>query len=88
LTHGCLEEQSAMPILVDLRRFHGLQQDLFRFRNAIFFSVNVGQDTAGLATNVHDGGQVLAQEPLKQKIKRLYWISLTGKSFALETKIV
>jgi hypothetical protein len=56
-----------MPILVDLRCFHGLQQDLFRFRNAIFFSVNVGQDAAGLATNVHDGGQVLAQEPLKQK---------------------
>ena len=69
-THSCLEEKPAVPIVVDLGHFHGFVQDLLGFGVAALGAVDVGQDASGLETNVVDGRQVLAHEPLEQDGRR------------------
>ena len=69
-THSCLEEKPAVPIVVDLGHLHGFVQDLLGFGVATLGAVDVGQDASGLETNVVDGRQVLAHEPLEQDGRR------------------
>ena len=69
-THSCLEEKPAVPIVVDLGHLHGFVQDLLGFGVAALGAVDVGQDASGLETNVVDGRQVLAHEPLEQDGRR------------------
>ena len=42
--------------MIDLRRLHGFQEDLFGFGIPPLLTVNVGQDASGLTSNIRDGG--------------------------------
>ncbi len=68
--YSSLEEQFAVPILICRRCFHGLQQDLFWFRDTSLFAIDVNENTSSFTSYIDNSWQILAQEPLEKGKER------------------